>query len=69
MYPLGSLWLKFALHDINADIPVLLSIYNFDQLRINANNLKYLLIYPSSKEAAAAERIGGYPFLHWSDLI
>lgn len=65
-FPHGSFLLSFDVHVVDADTPILVSIYDMDLLRFYFNNLDDTLLHPLSGLNSLIKRTVGHSFIHWS---
>lgn len=67
-FPVNNVILKFSLHIINSDLPILLSLADMDRLRVHYNNLADKLYHVPTGYFARISRIFGHPFLCWNPI-
>lgn len=65
-FHIGNLWMFFKLHTVDVSTPILLPIYDKNQLRVFFQNLDNFLLHRDSGDTAHIVRPGGRPYLRSS---
>lgn len=61
--PVGTIFLAFSVHTVDAGTPILLSIDDIDIcLGIYLSNLKHVLVHPQFEFGGKVARLRGQPF-------
>lgn len=67
-FPIGSFWVSFDAHIVDADTPILMSIDDMDRLGVYLNNLENVLVHSKTGSKVPITRVRGHPFVQWNSF-
>lgn len=67
-FPISNIVLKFSMHIIDTDLPILLSLADMDRLQVHYNNLEDKLYHVPSGHIAKVSRKFDHPFIWWNPI-